>query len=110
MSPSLVNLPRPKLKNAAVPLAHGNDGLGSLRLPAAACGLVALKPGRGVVPGGIGADDWSGMAVNGALATTVADLAVAHAVLAGEEPAPLDGAGSVGALAGTGWQPGRGPS
>jgi amidase len=76
--------------SGAVPLAHGNDGLGSLRLPAAACGLVALKPGRGVVPGGIGADDWSGMAVNGALATTVADLAVAHAVLAGEEPAPLE--------------------
>ncbi len=79
--------------SGAVPLAHGNDGMGSLRLPAAACGLVALKPGRGVVPGGIGADDWSGMAVNGALATTVADLAVAHAVLAGEEPAPLEAPG-----------------
>jgi amidase len=76
-----------------VPLAHGNDGMGSLRLPAAACGLVTLKPGRGVVPGGIGADDWSGMAVNGALATTVADLAVAHAVLAGEEPTPLEAPG-----------------
>jgi amidase len=38
------------------------------------------------VPADIGADSWSGMAVNGALATTVADLAVAHAVLAGEEP------------------------
>ncbi|MGK5169377.1 amidase [Geodermatophilus sp. CPCC 205761] len=74
--------------SGAVPLAHGNDGLGSLRLPAAACGLVTLKPGRGVVPAGIGADDWSGMAENGALATTVADLALAHAVMAGEEPAP----------------------
>ena len=79
--------------SGAVPLAHGNDGMGSLRLPAAACGLITLKPGRGVVPGGIGADDWSGMAVNGALATTVADLAVAHAVLAGEEPAPLEAPG-----------------
>jgi amidase len=72
--------------SGAVPLAHGNDGLGSLRLPAAACGLVTLKPGRGVVPADIGADDWSGMAENGALATTVADLALAHAVLAGTTP------------------------
>ncbi|MGY1739385.1 MULTISPECIES: amidase [unclassified Blastococcus] len=69
-----------------VPIAHGNDGMGSLRLPAAACGLVTVKPGRGVCPGGIGADDWSGMAVNGALTTTVADQALALAVLAGEEP------------------------
>ncbi|MGY1732453.1 amidase [Geodermatophilus sp. SYSU D01045] len=69
----------------AVPLAHGNDGMGSLRLPAAACGLVTLKPGRGVLPGGIGADDWSGMAVNGVLATTVEDVALGTAVLAGED-------------------------
>jgi amidase len=72
--------------SGSVPLAHGNDGMGSLRLPAAACGLVTLKPGRGVVPAEIGADSWSGMAENGALATTVGDLAVAHAVMAGEEP------------------------
>ena len=74
-----------------VPLAHGNDGMGSLRIPAAACGLVSLKPGRGVVPAEVGLDSWSGMAENGALATTVGDLAVAHAVLAGEDPAvPAD--------------------
>jgi amidase len=72
--------------SGSVPLAHGNDGMGSLRLPAAACGLVTLKPGLGVVPAGIGFDDWSGMAVNGALATTVGDVAVAHAVMAGEQP------------------------
>jgi amidase len=75
--------------SGSVPLAHGNDGMGSLRLPAAACGLVTLKPGVGVVPADIGFDSWSGMAVNGALATTVGDLAVAHAVMAGEEPAAL---------------------
>ncbi|MBW8766183.1 MAG: amidase [Geodermatophilales bacterium] len=75
--------------SGSVPLAHGNDGMGSLRLPAAACGLVTLKPGRGVVPAEIGFDSWSGMAENGALATTVADLAVAHAVMAGEQPGAL---------------------
>lgn len=79
--------------SGSVPLAHGNDGMGSLRLPAAACGLVTLKPGTGVVPAEIGADSWSGMAVNGALATTVGDLAVAHAVLAGEGPADPEAPG-----------------
>ena len=51
--------------------------------------------GRGcaprVVPAEVGLDSWSGMAENGALATTVGDLAVAHAVLAGDQPtAPYD--------------------
>jgi len=72
--------------SGCVPIAHGNDGMGSLRLPAAACGLVTLKPGSGVIPGPVGADSWGGMAENGALATTVADLALATAVLAGADP------------------------
>jgi amidase len=46
-----------------------------------------------VVPSEIGLDSWSGMAENGALATTVGDLVVAHAVLAGEEPAAPPGPG-----------------
>jgi amidase len=72
-----------------VPIAHANDALGSIRIPAACCGLVGLKPGRGVVPAQLGADDWFGLVEHGVLATTVADAAVGFAVLAGETPAKL---------------------
>ncbi|MGI5212185.1 amidase [Plantactinospora sp. CA-290183] len=72
-----------------VPIAQGNDGLGSIRIPAACCGLVGLKPGRGVVPCQLGVDDWFGLAEQGILATTVADAAVGFAVLAGRRPDKL---------------------
>jgi amidase len=70
--------------SGAVPIAHGNDGMGSIRIPAACCGLVGLKPGRGVVPSALGAASWHEMAENGPLATTVADAALMFSVLAGE--------------------------
>ncbi|MEV0930837.1 amidase [Streptomyces phaeochromogenes] len=66
-----------------VPIALGNDGMGSLRIPAANCGLVGLKPGHGVVPAGIGHGDWFGMSENGPLATTVEDARLMFSVLAG---------------------------
>lgn len=72
-----------------VPLAHGNDGFGSVRIPAACCGLIGLKPGRDVIPARLGADDWCGMAENGLFATTVADAALGFAVLAGRRPEKL---------------------
>jgi len=53
-----------------VPIAHGADGLGSLRIPAASWGLVTLKPGRGIVPAELGVEAWYGMSENGILATT----------------------------------------
>lgn len=66
-----------------VPVALGNDGMGSLRIPAAHCGLVTIKPGYGVVPAGIGEGDWFGLSENGPLATTVEDTRLVLAVLAG---------------------------
>jgi amidase len=71
-----------------VPIAHGNDGFGSVRIPAACCGLVGIKPGRGVVPADVGAG-WFGMVENGILATNVEDAAIGFAVIAGRTPAPL---------------------
>ncbi|MFI6870655.1 amidase [Nocardia sp. NPDC050406] len=65
-----------------VPIAHGNDGLGSVRIPAACCGVVGVKPGRGLIPAEVGLDSWGGMTENGVLATTVADAALMLSVLA----------------------------
>lgn len=76
-----------------VPIALGNDGMGSLRIPAANCGLVTLKPGQGVVPTGDGDSTWFGMSENGPLATTVEDARLMFSVLAGTEPGPVSAPG-----------------
>ena len=65
-----------------VPVGHANDGMGSIRIPAACCGLVGIKPGTGLVPAGLGANDWFAMAENGPLATTVSDAALMLSVMA----------------------------
>jgi amidase len=68
-----------------LPLAHGSDGGGSIRIPAACCGLVGLKPSRGRVSRG--PDQGEDFLVqDGVLTRTVAETAELLDVLAGYEP------------------------
>jgi amidase len=59
-----------------VPIATGSDGGGSIRIPAACCGLVGMKPSRGRVSTQPVADAWLGLSVYGPLARTVLDSAL----------------------------------
>jgi amidase len=67
-----------------LPIAHGNDGGGSIRIPAACCGLVGLKPSRGRVSRGPDSGD-SFLVCDGVLSRTVLDTAAALDVLGGYE-------------------------
>jgi amidase len=67
-----------------LPIAHGNDGGGSIRIPAACCGLVGLKPSRGRVSRGPDSGD-SLLVCDGVLSRTVLDSAAALDVLGGYE-------------------------
>lgn len=59
-----------------VPIASAGDGGGSIRLPAASCGLFGLKPSRGRISFAPGLEYWNGMAVLGCVSRTVEDTAL----------------------------------
>ena len=68
-----------------VPVAHGSDGGGSIRIPAACCGLVGLKPTRNRISRAPDIGEHF-LATDGALTNTVADSAALLDVMAGYEP------------------------
>lgn len=77
-----------------VPIAHGSDGGGSLRIPASVCGLVGFKPSRGLVSSAPGVPDLLGLSAHGCLSRTVRDTAAFLDAVAG--PAPGDALWSAG--------------
>jgi len=66
------------------PIAHANDGGGSIRIPASYCGLVGLKPSRGRVPRL--SQGWLGAVVEGVVARSVADSATVLDAICGPDP------------------------
>lgn len=72
-----------------VPIAHATDGGGSIRMPAAHCGLFGLKPSRGRLPAGpLLGEAWNGLAVPHVVTRSVRDSAAMLDATAG--PAPGD--------------------
>jgi amidase len=69
--------------------AHGSDSAGSIRGPAACCGLFGLKPQRGRVSLAPWPEHWFGLSVAGCLTRTVADTALFLDVVHGHHPVDL---------------------
>jgi amidase len=68
------------------PLAQGSDLGGSLRLPAAFCGVVGFRTSPGCVPVWPNANAWDSYSVQGPMARTVSDAALMLSVIAGPDP------------------------
>lgn len=72
-----------------VALAHATDAAGSIRVPAASCGLWGLKASRGALPEGPAfGNHLMGIASDGVVARSLRDVAAAHALAAGDARGP----------------------
>jgi amidase/6-aminohexanoate-cyclic-dimer hydrolase len=70
-----------------IPAAHATDGGGSIRIPAACCGLFGLKPSRGRTPmGPLRTEGWGGLSIHHAVSRTVRDSAALLDATQGPEP------------------------
>jgi len=70
-----------------IPVGHGGDGGGSIRIPSSHCGLFGLKPSRGRVSlGPEEGEAWSGLVMRHVLARTVRDSAAILDVISGPMP------------------------
>ena len=73
--------------SGVVPMAAGNDGGGSIRIPAACCGLFGLRPSRGLISlGPTCGEYWFGATSEGVISRSVRDTAAALDLIAGTEP------------------------
>ena len=93
-----------------LPVAGASDGGGSIRIPAACCGLFGLKAGRGLVPAGpLAGEPLQGAVSEGVISRSVRDSAAMLDVLAGPEPtSPYDAPRPAGSFAAeVGADPGR---
>lgn len=78
------------------PVSQGSDGAGSVRIPAALCGIIGFKPSSGVIPVPELEDVWETKVHNGLLSQRVEDIAVGMSALAGPDPRDPVSAGDVG--------------
>jgi amidase len=69
-------------------VASASDGAGSIRIPAASCGLFGLKPQRGRVSLGHDVEHWNGLSVSGCVSRTVHDTALWLDVVSGGSREP----------------------
>jgi amidase len=74
------------LASGMIPIADGSDSGGSLRNPAAFCGVVGFRTAPGRVAHGAVGDAWSTIAVSGPMARNVPDVALLLSVMAGPDP------------------------